>query len=41
MASVIASEFSEAIGNIYPSALIEVALALFGITIVLNAWRGC
>ncbi len=37
MASVIASEFSEAIGNIYPSALIEVALALFGITIVLNA----
>lgn len=36
MASVIANEFSEAIGNIYPSALIEVALALFGITIVLN-----
>jgi phosphate transport system permease protein len=36
MASVIASEFSEAIGNLYPSALIEVALALFGITIVLN-----
>ncbi len=37
MASVIANEFSEAIGNLYPSALIEVALALFGITIVLNA----
>lgn len=37
MASVIANEFSEAIGNIYPSALIEVALTLFGITIVLNA----
>lgn len=37
MASVIANEFSEAIGNIYPSALIEVALALFGITIVMNS----
>ncbi len=37
MASVIANEFSEAIGNLYPSALIEVGLALFGLTIVLNA----
>ena len=37
MAAVIANEFSEAIGNLYPSALIEIALALFGITIVLNA----
>ncbi len=36
MASVIASQFSEAIGNLYPSALIELALVLFGITIVLN-----
>jgi phosphate transport system permease protein len=36
MASVIASQFSEAIGNIYPSALIELGLVLFGITIVLN-----
>jgi phosphate transport system permease protein len=37
MASVIANEFSEAIGNIYPSALIEVALVLFGITIMMNS----
>ena len=36
MASVIASQFSEAIGNIYPSALIELGLVLFGITIILN-----
>ena len=36
MASVIANEFSEAVGNLYPSALIEIALVLFGITIILN-----
>jgi phosphate transport system permease protein len=36
MASVIASQFSEAIGNLYPSALIELGLVLFGITIILN-----
>ena len=36
MASVIASQFTEAIGNLYPSALIELGLVLFGITIVLN-----
>ena len=36
MASVIANEFSEAIGNLYPSALIEIGLVLFGITIVMN-----
>jgi len=36
MASVIASEFSEAIGDVYPSALIELALVLFALTIVLN-----
>jgi phosphate transport system permease protein len=37
MASVIANEFSEATGNTYLSALIEVGLALFLVTIVVNA----
>ncbi len=36
MASVIANEFSEATGNIYLSALIEVGLALFMVTIIVN-----
>ena len=36
MASVIASQFTEATGRLYPSALIEVGLVLFGITIILN-----
>jgi phosphate transport system permease protein len=36
MASVIASQFTEAIGTVYLSSLIEVGLVLFGITIVLN-----
>jgi phosphate transport system permease protein len=36
IASVIANEFSEATGDIYTSALIELALVLFGLTIVLN-----
>jgi phosphate transport system permease protein len=37
MASVIANEFSEATGNLYLSALIEVGLALFVVTIIVNA----
>ena len=36
MASVIANEFSEATGNIYLSALVEVGLALFLVTILVN-----
>jgi phosphate transport system permease protein len=37
MASVLANEFSEATGNIYLSALVEIGLALFLVTIVVNA----
>jgi phosphate transport system permease protein len=37
MASVIANEFSEATSDLYLSALIEVGLLLFGVTIILNA----
>jgi len=37
MAAVLANEFAEAAGDLYMSALIEVALVLFGITIVVNA----
>ena len=36
IASVIANEFSEATGDLYTSALIELALVLFALTIVLN-----
>jgi phosphate transport system permease protein len=36
MASVIANEFTEAVGDIHMSALIEIALALFFVTIVVN-----
>ena len=36
MASVIANEFSEATGNLYLSALVEVGLALFIVTIIVN-----
>ena len=36
MASVLANEFTEATGEIYLSALMEIALILFGITIVVN-----
>jgi phosphate transport system permease protein len=38
MASVIANEFSEATGDLYTSALIEIGLALFLVTIVVNAF---
>ena len=37
LASVIAGEFSEATGDLYLSALIQIGLALFLITIVVNA----
>jgi phosphate transport system permease protein len=37
MASVLANEFSEATSNMYLSALIEIGLALFLVTIVVNA----
>jgi phosphate transport system permease protein len=37
LASVIANEFSEATGDVYLSALIEIGLALFLVTIVVNA----
>jgi phosphate transport system permease protein len=37
MASIIANEFTEATGALYLSALIEIALVLFAITIVVNA----
>jgi len=36
MASVIANEFSEATGNLYLSSLVEVGLALFIVTIIVN-----
>jgi phosphate transport system permease protein len=36
MASVIANEFSEATGNLYLSSLVEIGLALFLVTIVVN-----
>lgn len=36
MASVLANEFTEATGDLYLSALMEVALLLFGITIIVN-----
>ncbi|HEY2040833.1 MAG TPA: phosphate ABC transporter permease subunit PstC [Edaphobacter sp.] len=37
LASVIANEFSEATGDLYYSALIEIGLALFLVTIIVNA----
>jgi phosphate transport system permease protein len=36
MASVIANEFSEATGDVYLSALIEIGLALFFVTVIVN-----
>jgi len=36
MASVIANEFTEATGKLYLSALFEIAVVLFGITLLLN-----
>lgn len=40
MASVIANEFTEATGNLYLSALIEIGLGLFLVTIVINILAG-
>jgi phosphate transport system permease protein len=37
MASVIANEFSEATDNLYLSAIIEIGLALFIVTLIVNA----
>jgi len=37
MASVIANEFTEATSPLYISALIQIALVLFGVTIIVNA----
>ena len=37
MASVLANEFSEATGDLYLSALVEIGLALFFVTVVVNA----
>ena len=36
MASVIANEFSEASDNLYLSALVEIGLTLFVVTIIVN-----
>ena len=38
MASVIANEFAEAVGDLHRSALIEIGLALFVVTIIVNAF---
>ena len=37
LASVIANEFNETTGNLYPSALFEFGLVLLGVTVVVNA----
>jgi phosphate transport system permease protein len=37
LASVIANEFSEAVGAVYLSALVEMALVLFVVTLIVNA----
>ena len=37
MSSVIANEFAEAVNPLHSQALIEVALLLFGMTLLLNA----
>ncbi len=40
LASVLANEFSEAVGNVYTSALVEMGLVLFVITLIVNALAG-
>jgi phosphate transport system permease protein len=40
LASAIANEFTEAVGNTYLSALMEMALVLFVITLIVNALAG-
>ena len=36
IAAVIVNEFTEATGDVYPSALIELGLVLFALTILIN-----
>jgi phosphate transport system permease protein len=38
MASVLANEFTEATSDLYISSLIEIALLLFVLTVILNAF---
>jgi phosphate transport system permease protein len=38
IAAVIANEFTEATGDVYPAALVELGLVLFCLTIVINAF---
>ena len=38
IAAVIANEFTEATGQLYLSALIELGLVLFGLTIIINGF---
>lgn len=40
LASVIANEFTEAVGSVYLSALVEMALVLFAVTLIVNALAG-
>jgi phosphate transport system permease protein len=40
LASVIANEFAEAVGNVYLSSLVEMALVLFIVTLIVNALAG-
>jgi phosphate transport system permease protein len=40
LASAVANEFTEAVGNLYLSALMEMALVLFVITLIVNALAG-
>lgn len=40
LASVLANEFSEAVGNVYLSSLVEMGLILFVITLIVNALAG-
>src|SRR5215467_9191577 len=40
LASAIANEFSEAVGNVYLSALVQMGLILFVITLIVNALAG-
>ena len=37
MAAVLANEFTEATGDLYLHALIEIGLVLFGVTLLVNA----
>jgi phosphate transport system permease protein len=40
LASMIANEFTEAVGNMYLSAIVEMGLILFVLTLVVNALAG-